>query len=129
MYERGALSDWVTGQWSSRSNDTTDTPSETQCILGQSNPHQQWLWGGPVHLQSWCEREGERVCVIVCVCVYPEPALMIVGKLTWAIVILMELHGKAYRFTAGEERKPQTLGGQKLREKEVNYPTQLFFPL
>lgn len=26
-----------------------------------------------------------------------------------------------------EERKPETLGGQMLREKEVNYPTQLFF--
>lgn len=27
-----------------------------------------------------------------------------------------------------EERKPETLGGQMLREKEVNYPTLLFFP-
>lgn len=49
---------------------------------------------------------------------------MIVGKLTWAIVILMELHGEAYQFTAGEERKSETLGGQMLRQKEVNYPTQ-----
>lgn len=55
---------------------------------------------------------------------------MIVGNLTWAIVILMELHGKAYRFTAGErESKKRWVG--RCSEK-VNYPTQLdlnSFPL
>lgn len=89
--------DRVMGQQSCRSNDSIDAPTGTQCILGDlSNPHQQRLWGGPVHLQPWCAKS---------VRVGPEPALMIVGKLTWAIVILMELHGKAYRFTAGEERR------------------------
>lgn len=76
-----------------RSNDSTDAPSGTQCILGYpSNPHQQRLWGGPIHLRPQCAQ-----------CVCPEPALMIGGKLTWAIVILMELHGEAYHFTAGEQ--------------------------
>lgn len=39
------------------------------------------------------------------------------------------MHGKTYRFTDGEERKPETLGGQMLRQKEVNYPIQLYLPL
>lgn len=39
------------------------------------------------------------------------------------------MHGKTYRFTDGEERKPETLGGQMLGQKEVNYPIQLYLPL
>lgn len=73
---------WATGQWSCRSNDSTDAPNGNQCILGcLINPQQHRLWGGLVRLRSW---------YTLCVCVCPEPALMIVGKLTWAIVILKE---------------------------------------
>lgn len=56
---------------------------------------------------------------VLCVCVCPGAALMIVGNLTCAIVILMELHGEDYHFTAGEKRRQKTLGGQMLREKTV----------
>lgn len=52
----------------------------------------------------------------VCVCV--QPALMIVCNLTRAIVICVELHGKAYRFIAGEQEKQQWLGGQMLGERK-----------
>jgi len=56
--------------------------------------------------------------------VCPEPALMIVGKLTRAIVILMELHGEAYPFTPREESKSKTPSWQMLTESGY-YPTHL----
>lgn len=65
-------------------------------------------WSGP--------SPSLELCVRVCAC--PEAALMIVGNLTYAIVILMDVHGEAYQSTAGEK----TLGGQMLREKALNYP-------
>lgn len=98
MHVRGAFLtvNRVMGQCSCRSNDSTDIHNGTQCILGYPrNPHQQWLWGGPVHLPSW-----SALCVVC-----PEAALMIVSNLTYAIVILMKLHGEAYHFTAGKKRK------------------------
>lgn len=36
------------------------------------------------------------------------------GKLTWAIVILMERRGEADHFTARQERKSETPGGPAL---------------
>lgn len=110
--------DWATGQWSCRSNDSTDASNGNHCILGYLiNPQKQWLWGGLVRLRPW---------YTMCVC--PEPALMIVGKLTWAIVNLKECMVSPITLQMGK-RKPETLGGQMLRQKEVNYPIQLYLPL
>lgn len=44
------------------------------------------------------------------VCVCPQPALMIVGKLTWAIVICTEQHVGAYHFTAGGRQAARDTG-------------------
>lgn len=72
------------------------------------------LWGGPVHLLPWS---------VAFEC--PEAALMIVGNLTYAIVILMDVHGEAYQFTAFGKGRQKTVGGQMLGEKALNHPTQL----
>jgi len=49
---------------------------------------------------------------------------MIVGNLTYAIVILMDVHGEAYQFSAGEKM----LGGQMLREKTLKHQIHLVGP-
>lgn len=115
--------DWVTGQWSCRSNDSTDAPTGTQCILGYlSNPRLAMALG-------W---SGPSPSLVRCVCMCSEPTLMIVGNLNWAIVILMELHGKAYRFTEGKQKKHEGRWVGKRSEKEsgkLPHSTQPFPPL
>ena len=68
-------------------------PKKSPLVMAQG-----WSSPSPILLRS------------VCLC--PEPELMIVGNLTWAIVILMELHGEAYCFAAVKRESEERCVGR-----------------